>query len=71
MLAGYSGLFLKDNGGTLTFLINKVSGPISKDSSLPNKCRDAKTYQCTNNVGVKNPISGKIFAKCYAFLSRK
>ena len=34
--------------------------------------RDVKTYQLTNNVGVeKNPISGKIFAKVYAVLSRK
>ena len=28
-------------------------------------------YQRANNVGVKNPILGKIFAKFYAVLSRK
>ena len=34
--------------------------------------RDAKTYKRANNVCVKkNPISGKIFAKFYALLSRK
>ena len=31
---------------------------------------DAKTYERANNVSVKNPISGKIFAKFYAVLSR-
>ena len=30
--------------------------------------RDGKMYQSANNVGVKNPISGKIFAKFYAVL---
>ena len=33
--------------------------------------RDVKTYQCANNVGVKNPILGKIYAKFYTVLSRK
>ena len=36
-----------------------------------NRGRDVKTYQLVNNVGVKNPISGKIFATFYAVLSRK
>ena len=39
------------------------------DASIPFG-RDAKTYQRANNVGVKNPISGKILAKFYAGLSR-
>ena len=34
-----------------------------------NQPRDAKTYQCANNDGVKNPIWGKIFAKFYAVWS--
>ena len=33
--------------------------------------RDAKTYQRANNIGVKNSILGKIFAKFYAVMSRK
>ena len=33
--------------------------------------RDAKTYQFANNVGVKNPISGKIFAKFDAVFDKK
>ena len=33
--------------------------------------RDAKTYDRANNVCVKNPISGKIFANFHAVLSRK
>ena len=34
-------------------------------------CRDAKMYQRANNVGVKNPIWGKISAKFYTVLSGK
>ena len=33
--------------------------------------RDGKMYQRANNVGVKNPIFGQIFAKFDAVLSRK
>ena len=33
--------------------------------------RDVKTYQRANNVGVKNHILGKFFAKSYTLLSRK
>ena len=37
LLAGYSVLLLKENAGTLPFLMNQVTSPISKDNSLPNK----------------------------------
>ena len=33
--------------------------------------KEANTYERENNVSVKNPILGEIFAKCYAVLSRK
>ena len=38
---------------------------------IPVLIRDVKTHQRANNVGVKNSILGKIFAKFCAVLSRK
>ena len=34
-------------------------------------CEVMSVLICANNVSVKNPISGKIFAKFYAVLARK
>ena len=47
------------------FALNKL------DNEYKSGFRDAKTYQRANNVGVKNPIWGKIFAKFHAVLSGK